>query len=242
MNRTLEEMAQAIFKSWFIDFDGVPPEGLVNSELGPIPRGWKVRSLYASARYINGAAYRKFHFSDAHNALPIIKIAELKNGVSGQTQFTTTEIDKKYRIADREMLFSWSGNPDTSIDTFIWIGGPGWLNQHIFRVLPHREAEWYFVYFLLKHLRPVFAETARNKQTTGLGHVTSRDMKGLNVVHPSDDALGAFNRTVGPLFERWYSNLLGSRTLAGLLDTLLPKLISGEIRVPEVEKQAEVVL
>lgn len=235
MNRTLEAMAQAIFKSWFIDFDGVPDSEMVESELGLIPRGWQLRSLYSSAAYINGAAYRKFHFSNEPCALPIIKIAELKNGVYSRTKFTTTTLADKYRIDDREMLFSWSGNPDTSIDTFIWTGGPAWLNQHIFRVIPHRAEDWYFIYYLLKHMKPVFAEIARDKQTTGLGHVTARDMKRLQVIQPDEPTLRRFNGVVGPFFERWYANLIQSQTLTALRDTLLPKLISGEIRVPEAQ-------
>ncbi len=103
------------------------------------------------------------------------------------------------------------------------------------------ESEWYFVYFLLKHLRPTFAEIARNKQTTGLGHVTARDLKRMKVIQPIDGLLARFNRVAGPLFERWYANLVESRTLAALRDNLLPRLISGEIRVPETEKAVEAI-
>jgi type I restriction enzyme S subunit len=257
MNQTLEATARAIFKSWFVDFDpvrakaegrptGLPddiaalfPDSFEDSELEEIPKGWKSRSLYESAKYINGAAYRNFHFTDEEGALPVIKIAELKNGVSGQTKFTKTELDDKYRISDGEILLSWSGNPDTSIGTFVWRGGPAWLNQHIFRVLPHQEIEKHFVFYLLKYLRPVFAEIARDKQTTGLGHFTARDMKQLMVVHPPENILAAFNDSVGPMFDRWYGNLFESNTLASLRDTLLPKLISGEMRVPDAEKFVE---
>jgi len=256
MNQTVEATARAIFKSWFVDFDpvranvegrptGLPddiaalfPESFEDSELGEIPKGWKSRSLYDSAKYINGAAYRNFHFTDEEGALPVIKIAELKNGVSGQTKFTKTELDDKYRISDGEILLSWSGNPDTSIGTFVWCGGPAWLNQHIFRVLPHQEIEKHFVFYLLKYLRPVFAEIARDKQTTGLGHFTARDMKQLMVVHPPENILATFNDSVGPMFDRWYGNFFESNTLASLRDTLLPKLISGDLRVPDAEKFA----
>lgn len=257
MNQTLEAMARAIFKSWFVDFDpvhakaegrstGLPddiaalfPDSLEDSELGEIPKGWSLRSLYDSAEYINGAAYRNFHFTDEDGALPIVKIAELKNGITGQTKFTKRELDDKYRIRDGEILLSWSGNPDTSIGTFIWCGGPAWLNQHIFRVLPHLPIEKHFVFFLLKYLRPVFAEIARDKQTTGLGHFTARDMKRLIVVDPPESILTKFNDSVGPMFDRWYGNFFESNTLASLRDTLLPKLISGELRVPDAEKFVE---
>ena len=269
MNKTLEAMARAIFKSWFVDFDPVRaprgdpvwsptkgadtkvcpymtpeilnlfPDSFQDSDLGEIPKGWKSRSLYDSAKYVNGAAYRNFHFTNEENALPVVKIAELKNGVTGQTKFTKIELDEKYRIADGEILLSWSGNPDTSIDTFVWSGGAAWLNQHIFRVLSHQENEKHFVFYLLKYLRPVFAEIARNKQTTGLGHFTAQDMKWLMVVLPPEELLAKFNDLVGPIFNRWYGNLFESNSLASLRDTLIPKLISGELRVPDAEKLVE---
>ena len=273
MNKTLEEMAQAIFKSWFIDFDPVVwkavkagktvpekffkraayykesgkcpvpeeilalfPDSFQDSELGPIPEGWRVISLYDSARYINGAAFRNNHFTDEKGALPIVKIAELKNGITGQTKFTKIEMDAKYKINTGEILLSWSGNPDTSIGTFVWSGGPAWLNQHIFRVLPFRTFEKYFVFYLLGSLKPVFAAIAKNKQTTGLGHFTIRDMKQLLIVWPIESLIIKFNEFVGPVFEYWFSNIFESSLLSSLRDTLLPKLISGELRVPNVEK------
>jgi len=257
MNKTLEAMARAIFKSWFVDFDpvrakaegrdpGLPneiaalfPDNFKDSDLVEIPKGWEWRSLYDSAKYVNGAAYRNFHFTDEECALPIIKIAELKNGVSDKTKFTKTALDDKYRIDDGEILLSWSGNPDTSIGTFVWSEGAAWLNQHIFRVLPHQKIEKYFVFYLLKYLRPVFAEIARNKQTTGLGHFTARDMKRLMVVHPPEKILAKFNDLVGPIFDRWYGNLFESHTLASLREALLPKLISGKLRVPDAKKFVE---
>lgn len=263
MNQTLESIACKIFKAWFVDFEpvrakvqgtwrsgcslpGFPahaysllPERFQDSTIGQIPNGWKLRSLYDSARYINGAAYRDFHFTEEAGALPIIKIAELKNGITAQTRFTNTELDPKYRIVDGDVLLSWSGNPDTSIGTFVWTGGPAWLNQHIFRVLAHRDEERFFVFYLLKHLRPTFAEIARNKQTTGLGHFTAQDMKRLLIVHPSDEALNAFNMLVGPIYKRWYSNLSETATITKLRDALLPKLTSGEIRVKTAEQLVE---
>ncbi|MHB1000824.1 MAG: restriction endonuclease subunit S [Armatimonadota bacterium] len=249
MNETLEEIACAIFKSWFVDFDpvrakaegrdpGLPkniadlfPDSFEDSEIGEIPKGWKTVPLWSIANFINGAAYRDFHFSMEPGALPIIKIAEIKNGVSGQTKFTRTELANKYRIDDGDILFSWSGNPDTSIDTFVWTGGPGWLNQHIYRVCPKSSEDRYSVYYLLCMLRPIFAEIARDKQTTGLGHVTAQDMKAMLVPKCTPAVLRSFNDYVGPLYEKRYANLLSSRNLIELRDLLLPKLISGEIPV-----------
>jgi len=269
MNATLEGMAQALFKSWFVDFDPVidnalaagnpiPDEladraevrrqalanGTANREaakpfpdafqqtesMGWIPQGWEIQPLYDIANFVNGAAYKGADFSDSPDALPVIKIAEIKAGVTAQTKFTEINKGDRYRINDGDILLSWSGNPDTSIDTFIWTDGPGYLNQHIFNVCLHDESERYFVYYQLKHLRATFAEIARDKQTTGLGHFTAGDMKRLMVFKPSVSLLEQFNTTVSSINLRGYENLLATKTLTKLRDSLLPKLISGEIQ------------
>lgn len=258
MNRTLEAMAKATFKSWFVDFDPVRakmegrkpygmddataalfPDSFEESELGPVPKGWGVQPLWDVAKFINGAAYRDFHFTTEPGALPIVKIAEVKNGVTSQTKFTKTELAAKYRIGNGDILFSWSGNPDTSIDTFVWTGGPAWLNQHIYRVGLNSPEDRNFVYYQLLALRPVFAEIARNKQTTGLGHVTARDMKEMLVPQCPPGILRAFNDCAGSLYDARYANLLSIRDLHIVRDTLLPKLISGEIRIKDAEKLLE---
>ncbi len=168
--------------------------------------------------------------------IPVIKIAELKEGISAQTRYSRRIVDISQCIDTGDLLYSWSGSPDTSLDAFLWASGPGLLNQHIFKVVAPDKSQKRFVYYLLKYLRPVLVEMARNKQTTGLGHVTIADLKRLLVCWPSSSILSAFDWQVSPLFDRAFDNILESRTLATLRDTLLPKLISGELRVGEAKK------
>lgn len=138
----------------------------------------KTVSLYSLAKWTNGLAYKDFHFSTT--GVPIIKIAELKNGITSQTQFTNDIFDESVKLNYDDLLFSWSGNPDTSIDVFRYRRNDGWLNQHIFKVVPNGVSKDY-LFYLLKSLQPTFAFIASNKQTTGLGHVTIADLKRLNV-------------------------------------------------------------
>ena len=139
------------------------------------------------------------------------------------------------------MLFSWSGNPDTSIDTFIWTGGDAWLNQHIFAVRQDGRKSTAFLYFMLKWLNPEFAEIARNKQTTGLGHVTQQDLKRLTVCTGTSDILAAFDEIGDPIYSLIYSNLMENGRLAQTRDFLLPRLMSREIRLREAMKVVEAV-
>jgi type I restriction enzyme S subunit len=253
-NVTVESMARVLFKSWFVDFEpvrarldsrchGLPkeitdlfPVTFQDSEIGDIPRGWSVRSLYNCATFVNGLAFRTGSFSQGKLGLPVIKIAELKSGITSQTKFTKDEFARKYHVRSGDVLFSWSGSPATSIDTFLWTEIDGWLNQHIFKVQFHAADQKLFVYYLLRSLKPVFIEIARNKQTTGLGHVTAEDMKRLKICWPPEDVLRAFDRIAEPLFNKDYSNSRISRSLTELRDTLLPKLISGELRIPDAER------
>ncbi|GEM76160.1 restriction endonuclease subunit S [Vibrio sagamiensis] len=253
-NQTLEQMAQAIFKSWFVDFDPVKakmngeqpegmdaataslfPEKLVESEQGLIPEGWVETPLYDIAEYINGAAYKKFEPNNEGIGLPIVKIAELKAGITQKTGFSKVDMPAKYRLEDNDMLFSWSGNPDTSIDTFVWALGEAWLNQHIFKVVPKSVLSRDYVLCLLKFMRPVFAEIARDKQTTGLGHVTVKDLKRLTVALPSEELLIKFNEKVSAIIAQNFSLVKQNQNLEKLRDTLLPKLLSGEIEL-EISK------
>ncbi len=252
MNATLEAMARALFQSWFVDFDpvrakldGRPPAALDpataalfpdsfhDSPLGHIPTGWNAIPLYDTAQWVNGAAFKNEDFCAPGKGLPVIKIAELKDGIGAQTKWCQRDAGADKIIDTGDLVYSWSGSPDTSLEAFLWSGGRGLLNQHIFKVISATVAEKRFVYYLLQYLRPVLVETARNKQTTGLGHVTIADMKRLQVCMPNKAVLAAFDRNVAPIFDKAFTNTLESRALATLRDTLLPKLLSGELSVAE---------
>ena len=253
MNETLEASARALFRDWFVDFGPTRAKAEVRpAYLAPAlwslfpdrfdgdgtPHGWERESLIDQAHWVNGAAYKDMHFVDQRDGLPVVKIAELKAGVTAQTKFTNTDLGARYRIDDGELLFSWSGNPDTSIDAFVWTGGAAWLNQHIFAVRENGKRAKAELFVLLKWLMPEFAEIARNKQTTGLGHVTKDDMRRLQVVVPSRAVREAFSKRVIPIFDQLLSNITESGTLAATRDALLPKLMSGELRVRDAEALA----
>ena len=281
INQTLESIAQALFKSWFVDFDPVRakivakqegnnpefaamcvisgksevelhqmaeddfaelqataalfPDELVESELGEVPKGWELQSLYDTAEFVNGAAFKAKDFSSNTNeGLPIIKIAELKQGLSAQTKYTNLSFDQKYRVRSGDIFYSWSGSPETSLDVFKWFGRDGWLNQHIFKINTESKGKTYFVYYLLKYLKPTLIRLATNKQTTGLGHITVADMKSLQVIKPEEHLFLRYAKIVAPFYEK--ESLLKQEiiNLAMLRDTLLPKLLSGEVSLGDV--------
>jgi type I restriction enzyme S subunit len=150
------------------------------------PDEWERKILFDLAEWKNGLVFRDISFSD--DGMPVIKITELKNGITGQTKFTNQTFNDTVFLTKNDMVFSWSGNPETSIDVF-WYNLPeGWLNQHIFKVTVKEGVDEDFFFYILKYLKPNFINIASNKQTTGLGHVTINDLKQINVgipPHPS---------------------------------------------------------
>ena len=252
---TLEEMARSLYRSWFVDFDPVHAKlegrqpafmdeetaALFPDRFGEdgLPEGWRKEGLLDQADWVNGAAYKNMHFSNHADALPVVKIAELKAGITVNTKFTATDLGEKFHICRGELLFSWSGNPDTSIDAFIWALGDAWLNQHIFAVRSNGKMSKAMLFSCLRFFNPEMAEIARNKQTTGLGHITRRDLEAFPICVADQSLVRCFEKTIQPLFDRYCDCLYQNQTLANLRDTLLPKLMSGELRVGQTREQIE---
>lgn len=251
-NETLEGIAKALFKCWFVDFDsvrakaegrhtGLPdeisalfPDSFEDSELGEIPRGWGVKPLSEIASFLNGLALQKYPATSPEDSLPVIKIAELRNGISAKTDEASRNIPKKYIVTDGDFLFSWSG----SLMAQFWTGGEGALNQHLFKVTSDQYPPWFFAGWIRFHLDE-FRRIAAAKATT-MGHIQRSHLQAATATCPPDAALMGLGAVVEPLVSRAILIGLESRALAKIRDLLLPKLVSGGIRIREAEKVMEV--
>ncbi|MCA9406981.1 MAG: restriction endonuclease subunit S, partial [Candidatus Omnitrophica bacterium] len=239
-NEKLNALSELLFKHWFVDFNFPTKKGtpylstsgeMVSTEIGEIPKDWKTKSIFEIAEYINGSAFKQEDFEqDKEGALPIIKIAELKNGITDQTCYTQKVKDNRYLIGNEEIIFSWSGSPETSIDIFLWFGGKAILNQHAFKVIPKKVYGKIWVYYQLKILKKFFIHLAKQKQTTGLGHVTIADLKSNLLPIPPEELIHEFNKKVEPMFQKVLLNRNQIEELMKLRNTLIPKLISGIVR------------
>ena len=221
-NRTLEQMAQTVFKSWFVDFDGVTEWD--DSELGQIPKGWSVEALDENINFLNGIALQKFRPNN-EEFLPAIKIKEMKEGFSDKTEKVGLHINPKYIIKNGDILFSWSG----SLELTVWHRGDGALNQHIFKVTSEKYKKWFYYQWVKSHL-PEFKRIAEGKVTT-MGHIQRYHLAEAKILVPSPKTLEKYNLLFQPLFNQILSNRLESELLTKTRDILLPKLMSGEIRV-----------
>jgi type I restriction enzyme S subunit len=251
MNATLEGISRALFKSWFVDFDPVRqkaagkqpvgidaqtaalfPNSFEDSEIGEVPKGWRVAPLDEIADYLNGLALQKYPAGDGPT-LPVIKIAQLRKGDATGADRCNDAVPSEYVIEDGDVLFSWSG----SLEVVIWCGGRGALNQHLFKVTSQSYPKWFYHLWTLHHLAD-FRLIAADKATT-MGHIQRKHLSAAKVIVPPAGCIDGMTRTMEPLRLQSVRTRKESRTLAALRDTLLPKLLSGEIRVPEAEQAVE---
>lgn len=179
MNKTLEEMAQGIFKSWFVDFEPFKDgEFEYNEELDKeIPKGWEVLPIDEIADFLNGLALQKIPPKD-ENYLPVIKIRELRQGVTESSDRASPDLDKRYIVDDGDVLFSWSG----SLEVCIWCGGKGALNQHLFKVTSLTYPKWFY-YRWIEFYLPKFRHIAKGKATT-MGHIRRHHLSETYVLMP----------------------------------------------------------
>ncbi len=247
-NTTLENMAKALFKSWFVDFDvvhakqqGQPkaevmreyhlteemydlfPSSFEDSSLGPIPTGWQVKPLSQIATFLNGLALQKYSTNNKINFLPVIKIAELRNGLSASSDKASCDIPAEYIVFNGDILFSWSG----SLMVKIWSGPKGALNQHLFKVSSLDYPKWFY-YMWIKEYLPFFQEIAADKATT-MGHIQRKHLDQALVCIPQN--LNIYTRYFAKLIDKQILNNKQIQTLTEMRDALLPRLISGKIRV-----------
>ena len=229
-------MAQAIFKQWFVDFefpkvDGEPYKSnggeMVESELGMIPKGWEIKSLLDVANYLNGLAMQKFRPAEDEKAIPVLKIKELRQGRTDEnSDLCSPSVSKDYIIHDGDVIFSWSG----SLLVDFWCGGKCGLNQHLFKVTSNEFEKWFYYLWTKYHLDK-FIRIAQDKATT-MGHIKRGDLSSSMVLVPNAELMNKANYILKPIVEKIIKTRIEERKLGRLRDTLLPKVMTGEIRVP----------
>lgn len=217
INQNLEAQAQALFKSWFIDFE---PFG------GKMPNDWKIGKLLDIATYLNGLAMQKFRPKKGETSIPVLKIKELRQGFCDtNSDLCSSAVRSDYIVQDGDVIFSWSG----TLLVDLWCGGICGLNQHLFKVSSAHFDKWFY-YMWTKHYLIKFSSIAADKATT-MGHIKREDLEKANVLIPSKEAYIKINNLQEPILEKIIANRIENRKLTELRDTLLQKLMNGEIEV-----------
>lgn len=217
LNDNLYAQAKAIFDNHFINIDA-------------IPAGWRKGNLLDIANYLNGLAMQKFRPQGHEIGLPVLKIKELRQGsCDDSSELCSLSIKPEYIIHNGDVIFSWSG----SLLVDIWCGGTCGLNQHLFKVTSDVYDKWFYYLWTAHHLAR-FIAIAADKATT-MGHIKREELAKAEVLIPCEEDYTSFNSIMQPIFELIISNRIESRKLAALRDELLPKLMTGEIDVSDVQ-------
>ena len=275
INQTLEQIAQALFKSWFVDFDPVrakvqalsdgmslehaelaamqaisgktPEELTALSQTQPdryaelaetakafpcemvevdgveVPKGWNLKALDEIANYQNGLALQKFRPEDDEPFLPVVKIAQLRQGYADGEEKAKASIKPECIIDNGDVIFSWSG----SLLVDIWCGGKAALNQHLFKVTSKRYPKWFYYFYTKYHLAE-FQRIAYDKAVT-MGHIKREHLSAAKCIVPNDELLA--NKTLENILEKIIFNRLENFNLQDTRDLLLPRLLNGEIQL-----------
>lgn len=208
-NKSLEALASTYFHQWFIEE--------ANNE-------WEKKGLDEIAIFLNGLALQKYPCKQGEPLL-VIKIKELNDGFSDNSDICSADIPEKYIVNPGDVVFSWSG----SLVVDIWKYGRGALNQHLFKVTSDEYPKWFYYYWIQEHLKE-FKIIAESKATT-MGHIQRGHLTAAKVLVPRKPEIDEMSVIMNPLIKKIEQNNLQLGTLKKLRDTLLPKLISGEARV-----------
>ncbi len=209
-NKTLEAMAETLFRQWFIEE--------ANND-------WKEGSLSSIAEFLNGIACQKFPPQNDADKLPVLKIKELRNGFSSNCDYASTNVDTSYIVKKGDIIFSWSA----SLMVKIWDGETCILNQHLFKVYSNEYPKWFIYFWCKQHLEEFIAISASHATT--MGHIKRKDLDDAKVLIPTKAQLSDMTNIINPLMSKIFVNNEQIEVLRKQRDILLLKLMNGEISV-----------
>jgi type I restriction enzyme S subunit len=252
MNQTLEEIARALFKSWFVDFDPVRakadgrdtglsphlgdvfPDRFEDSELGEIPKGWSVGTVANHAAFIGGYAFKSSDWID--QGVPVVKIGSVKPGFVDLNEVTfvsdlVAQEAKRFRLRPGDLLIGMTGYVG-EVGLVPYTNNPPLLNQRVGKFVLEQPGTSALAFLYCLTRRPEFKAAVESKSHgTAQANVSAAGILSIPALLPTGLIRDHFNRICHPLLDGILANHAESRTLAALRDSLLPKLISGEIRV-----------
>ena len=238
INHNLEAMAKQFYDYWFVQFDFPDENGKPYKSSGgkmvwnntlkrDIPDMWHCGNLFEIAKFTNGLACQKFRPKAGEKALSVIKIREMRDGFTADTEKVTPNIPNSVKVSNGDILFSWSA----SLEVMLWAFGDGGLNQHIFKVTSANDFPKSFYYFQLLNYVDVFKKMAEARKTT-MGHITQDHLQQSTIAIPDDVSIAkSFEEKVSPIFDLQVKLQEEIQQLTKQRDSLLPLLINGQVLV-----------
>ena len=236
INHNLEAMAKQLYDYWFLQFDFPYENGKPYKSSGgkmawneklkrEIPEGWHCGNLFEIATFTNGLACQKFRPKDDEVPLPVIKIREMHDGISSDTEEVSPNIPESVKVYNGDVLFSWSA----SLEVMLWACGLGGLNQHIFKVTSANDFPKSFYYFQLLNYVDVFKKMAEARKTT-MGHITQDHLQQSTIAIPDNkDIVDKFEKRISPIFAQMVKLQEEIQQLFKQRDELLPLLMNGQV-------------
>ena len=209
-NQTLEAMAATLFRQWFVE---------------EAQEDWEERPLSSIANFLNGLACQKHPPKNDLKKLPVLKIRELSGGISETSDWATSEVKPEYIVENGDVIFAWSA----SLMVKVWDGEMCVLNQHLFKVTSADFPKWFYLMWCKHHLAEFISISASHATT--MGHIKRGDLDAAMVIVPHENELKVMSEQMTPLLDKQISISKQIQTLEKLRDTLLPKLMSGEVRL-----------
>lgn len=208
--QTLEAMADALFRQWFLE--------------DPSPT-WDQRALSSIATFLNGLACQKYPPVNEVDKLPVLKIRELSSGINEGSEWASSRVKPEFIVEAGDVIFAWSA----SLMVKVWDGERCVLNQHLFKVSSNEFPKWFYLRWCKRHLDEFIAISSSHATT--MGHIKRGDLDAAVVLVPQPDEMQAMTAQMAPLLDKQIEITRQRRTLETLRNTLLPKLMSGEVRV-----------
>ena len=231
-------MAKQLYDYWFVQFDFPDENGRPYKSSGgkmvwndtlkrEIPVCWHCGNLLEIAVFTNGLACQKFRPKDGEIPLPVIKIREMHEGISADTEEVTPNIPESVKVYNGDVLFSWSA----SLEVMFWAYGLGGLNQHIFKVTSANDFPKSFYYFQLLDYVNIFKKMAEARKTT-MGHITQDHLQQSTIAVPDNKNItDRFEELVSPIFNQIITLQEEIINLTKQRDELLPLLMNGQVSV-----------
>jgi type I restriction enzyme S subunit len=249
INKTLEEMAQAIFKSWFVDFEPFKDGEFEESELGLIPKGWRVGTLGECIAFINGYAFKSKELldKDIGECYHVFKMGNIKKGGGLNTEGTKSYIEKnkcknmdKYILQSGDLLMCMTdmkGNVALLGHTALMNeDGKYIVNQRVGLIRVNNNFGIGYPHLYILTNTKDFIENLRAHANSGVQvNLSTKEILSSKIIIPEKSVNDKFNDIVKPYFDEIFCMIKENQILKTIRETLLPKLISGEIRVPVEE-------
>lgn len=251
MNQTLEAMGQTIFKRWFVDFEFPNEEGkpykssdgemVCDSNLNKnIPRTWSIGSFGDVAKIQPGYAFQSKDFVD--NGYKIIKIADIQDSVvdtqSGDyvSEDLFSKMDDRFHVVSGDVVIAMTGAKLGKVGIVPNVHSQMLLNQRVGKVVSHDK---FFSYLFLTQYETQDLMRGYSSGSSAQGNISNSDIEQIGITLPENRILNAFTKKTYPLYEKLVRNLGENIVLKTIRDLLLPKLMSGKIRVPVPQEAVE---